>query len=186
MKLIENSFIQKAFGGDAKWIDLKERGLKGILFRSNSYKLSRYDEIHMGRFISSGIYEELLKHLHKVLGPNNRLLIEVEYSILKLCVIRKGKNKITVLKRFSIGLFYDRTFEELCEKSTKCIKTSLLNNISTNSQAVKHFFETFKVYELDSIQKRNDSIALFEQIANKTLSKSEEDLIINYTDRELL
>ena len=181
MKLHEYKYIQNAFGENAKWIELSHIGLKGIVFINDSNKISRYDEIHIGKFIASGLYARVLKELNSKFGENRRLLLKIEYGILKLCVIVKGRKKLKVLKIFTIGLFYGRTFEEIISAAKKEIGDSILNELETKSHAVSLFFCNFKKSELNSLSKLENAEETFEKISGICLNLKEKKLIEKYT-----
>lgn len=182
MILCTNEYISKAFGANAKFLDLSERNLKSIIFMSSSNKLSRYDEIHIGRFIGSGMYMELFKKLQKEIGLKNRMVFQVEYGILKVCVIRKGKDGITLLKSFTVGLFYGRNLEEIFMKAKKAIAQSLLLEVQSSSERVNHFLELFKKHELSSKDAVEKSIDLYEDITGTEIQNREVSLIKKYVN----
>lgn len=179
MRLSENQFIMQAYGSNAKWIELEHKHLKGIVFTSNSRRLSRYDEIHLGRFISSGIYAELLKSLHDEIGE--RLLFHVEYGVLNVCVVMKGATNISILKSYTVGLFYGRTFEDIFNKAKEVIANSLLNEIRTTSQTARRFFELFKKDELNTAEDIESSIDKYREVSGRELQPRESTLIRKYS-----
>lgn len=184
LKRYEN--ITRAFGENAKWIELSHSGMKGFVFRSNSNKLSNYDEIHLGKFVSSGVYRELFKRLRVELGECNRIVFDVEYGVLKVCIIRKSADtSIKVLKRFSIGLFYGRTLEELTVTAKSEISQSLMAEINTEVLRVRYFFEQYSRKELLNEDALAASYKSFENLSGEELSNKEKRLIEKYVYRTL-
>ncbi len=185
MNLHTHTSITNAFGDNAKFIDLSHKGLKGIVFMSNSSKLSRYDEIHLGEFIASGKYTDLMKKLQLEIGSESRLILKVEYSILKVCIIRKSVDSIKILSTFTIGLFYRRSIDDIFKRTESVMLESIGSQIKTSSIRVGEFFEMFKNSELDCEDSLVSSMRLFENITGEDLQKREESLISKYTHEKI-
>ena len=182
MKLSVNSHIQKAFGDNAKWIDLRERGLKGIVFRSMDSKLKRYDEIHLGKFISSGIYKEVLKELYEYFHPEKKILLEVEYGVLKLNLVT-STDHISVHKTFTIGLFYGRSLEDILASTIENISIQALNDINSKVKTIQHFFENYKADELDTKEKVEKAVESFAHISGIDITAKDANLIRKYSSK---
>ena len=180
MKLSINSHIQKAFGDNAKWIDLRERGVKGIVFRSMDSKLKRYDEIHLGKFISNGIYKEVLKELYGYFHSNKKILLEVEYGVLKLNLVT-STDHIKIHKTFTIGLFYGRSLEDIVASATENISKQALCDINSKVETVQHFFENYKADELDTANKVEKAVESFANISGIDITAKDANLIRKYS-----
>lgn len=166
MKLQINTELEKRFGDNAKWIDLSGLGVQGLIFRSNSLKMSRYDEIHLGKFVSSGTYVSLLKEFFKLYTTTKKILFEVEYGILKINMMSKKTTKT-----ITIGLFYGRSLSELIEKTKLAIQEELILDINVRTKTVQDFFSIFKKSELQSREDLDGALEVFEKIScSKPLS----------------
>lgn len=166
MILSEYKPIADAFGDNAKLLNTYS-GLKPIIFMINSNKLSRYDEIHLGKFIASGDYRYIFKESHKLL-EGKRMIFSVEYGILKLHIIRKSKNSIKILSSFVIGLFYGRKRELILKRITESVRISLINSIKTEAQSIRHYFQNMEKSDLEDVEKSFDA---YKNISGNELSQ---------------
>lgn len=171
--------IERAFGKGARWLDLDDHGLKGMVYipPESDGRLSRYDARHITEFIKNGVYVSLFREVNSKIA-HGKIVFGIDCGTLNIFVVRKGKEEITVLKRLYIGLFYGRSETELIGEAMRQLKSHLGFEIKTESEAVRSFYETFKKEDLSSVKDIQKNLTLFGDLRGKALNKREKGLIM--------